>query len=409
MFARCVSILLFLGIISAGISDSEWPQHLGPKRDGHYRGPSIIDTFPGSGPRLVWEESLGEGFAGPVVDGEKVVLFHRAAGESILACFHTQTGRLLWEDKQRATYKDDFGFEQGPRATPTIHHSRVYALGADGLLRCVDMLSGKRIWSVDLKKTFGASKGFFGFAGSPLAVGERLYLNVGGTQMAGIVALRADTGALEWKATGHEASYSSPILGEIGGRSSVVVFSREGLVVLDPKVGKVWHEFPWRARMNASVNAATPLLIGDRVFVSASYRVGGALVDLGGEKPRTIWEGDSMSNHYATCVFHEGFLYGFHGRQESGCALRCIEAGTGKTRWTESSFGAGSIIVAGDSLVILKESGELVLATASPDSYRQQASAQVLGNQVRAYAALANGIYFARDKKRLVALDLLKR
>jgi outer membrane protein assembly factor BamB len=237
--------------------------------------------------------------------------------------------------------------------------------------------------------------------------GKLVLVNLGGSGGAGITAFDTESGKLAWKATDHEASYSAPVLMDSAGERLAVFFTRSGVVGIDAQAGKVRFEYPWRSRQQASVNAATPLIDGDRVFVSASYNTGAVLLRVKPGGVEKIWSGDdSLSNHYATSVLSEGYLYGYDGRQESGPRLRCVEFNTGKVAWTRESFGAGSVLKAGSSLLLLLDTGELVLADASPSRYVERARAQVLGTGTRAYPALADGFLLARDKTQLVCLDL---
>jgi outer membrane protein assembly factor BamB len=236
--------------------------------------------------------------------------------------------------------------------------------------------------------------------------GPAVILNVG-AQGAGVVAFDKTSGKVLWKATDDAASYSSPTAATIHGNRYVLVFTRAGLVALDPSTGKVYFEFPFRSRMDASVNAATPLVIDDMVFLSASYGTGAVLLRIDQKGPERIWAAnDSLSNHYATSVYLDGFLYGFDGRQEQGASLHCVELKTGKVRWSEESLGAGTVLIAGGKLLILTEKGELLTAQASPERFKPTARAQVLGFEVRAYPALADGLLYARSKDTLVCVDL---
>ena len=167
------------------------------------------------------------------------------------------------------------------------------------------------------------------------------------------------------------------------------------------------YQYRWRARQAASVNAATPIVANDRIFLSASYSTGAVLLQVANNSVKPIWSGDeSMSNHYSTSVLKDGYLYGFDGRQEFGQTLRCVELATGKVMWNVDGFGAGTLLIAGDTLVITRESGELALATASPKAFRFNARAQLIKGVVRAYPALANGRYYVRNDRQLAAFDL---
>ncbi len=167
-------------------------------------------------------------------------------------------------------------------------------------------------------------------------------------------------------------------------------------------------EHPWRSRQQASVNAASPVAIGtNRIFLTTSYDTGATLLEIRGGKVVTIWSNDeSLSSHYASVVHRSGLIFGFHGRQEYGASLRCIEAATGKVRWTKDGLGSGSVLLADDQLLVLTERGELIVAQAVADGFRPMARAQVLGSGTRAFPALANGLWFGRDTKKLVCLDL---
>jgi outer membrane protein assembly factor BamB len=224
-----------------------------------------------------------------------------------------------------------------------------------------------------------------------------------------VVAFKIDDGSVAWKASDHEASYSSPTLATIDGKRRALFFSRKGLLVLDPVSGAVELEFPWRARIHASVNAATPLVSGNKVFISTSYGVGAVVLELRDGKAATVWElKDALTNHYATSVLDDGHLYGYHGRLESRPDLRCVEFETGQVRWTEKHFGGGSVLVAGAHLLLMSDSGKLTLARASPEKFEPLASAKILEPTVRAYPALAGGKLYARNSDTLVCVDLGK-
>jgi outer membrane protein assembly factor BamB len=250
------------------------------------------------------------------------------------------------------------------------------------------------------------AKGFFGAAGSPLVENGRVLANIGGAA-AGIVAFEAKTGKVIWTATDHGASYSSAVGATIAGRRSAIFLTREGLVGLDPGTGRVQFERRWRARMAASVNAATPLVVGDLVFISAEYGPGAAVLRVEGSRLAELWASDEvLSNHYATSVHHNGILYGYHGRQEFGPSFRAVDMRTGKVRWSQERFRGGSVTLAGDRLVILRETGELILAPASPEGFTPLARAQVVPATVRAFPALSDGFLYLRNDNTLMALDL---
>jgi outer membrane protein assembly factor BamB len=374
---------------------ADWPQFLGPTRDGTVPGPK-----PGTKLEVLWKQDAGHGFAGPVIVDGHAILFERVKDRETIVALDVNNGQKVWMYDYDTKYQDDFGFDDGPRSAPTVAGGKVYTFGAEGMLTCLNASTGKKIWSVDTRAQYQFRKGWFGAAGAPLVEGNLVMLNIGGTGGAGIVAFDKETGKQVWKATNDDASYSSGTAATIGGERHAFFLTRAGLVDLEPATGKVRFEFSWRSRNDASVNAATPLVIGDLVFISASYRTGAALLRVSGAKYEKLWSNDeSMSNHYSTSVQKDGFLYGFHGRQESGQAFRCIDLRTGAVKWTDDDFGAGTVTLVGDQLLILRENGEIVWASATSKAMTVTARAALLPGIVRAYPAYANGILCARSEK----------
>jgi len=428
--------LMLIGSADAQPPASDWPQFLGPNRDGVYAG-QIADSWPAQGPPVVWKKRVGQGFSGPVVTRDRVILFHRVGIEEVVEAFDARTGDARWRYAYPTSYRDDFGFDEGPRSVPVVAGGRVYTFGAQGQLHAVDFETGRRVWSEDTARRYGVRKGFFGAAGSPLVEDGRVIANVGGRE-AGIAAFDAGSGRVLWTATDHEASYSSGVAASLAGKRYAIFFTREGLVGLDPATGSVAFNRRWRSRLGASVNAATPLVIGDLIFISATYGTGAAVLRLEGSQLAQLWASDDvLSNHYASSVYYDGHLYGYHGRQEFNPSFRAVELRTGRVRWSVDEFRAGTVTLVGNRpsassgrpsagsgraervearaepaearLLILRETGELVLAPASPDGFRPLARSQILPPTVRAYPALADGFLFVRNEDTLVCLDLRRQ
>jgi outer membrane protein assembly factor BamB len=388
---------------------TDWPQFLGPTRNGTSPETGLIASWPKAGPPVLWERDVGAGFSGPVIAGERLILFHRDDDNELVECLDAATGRERWKFAYPTRYRDDFGKGDGPRSTPLVAAGRVYTLGAEGKLHCLNLETGKKVWERSLNEEYQVRKGFFGVATSPLVVGDLLLINVGG-KGAGIVAFAKDTGKEVWKATDHEASYASPVAATINGVRHVIFFTREGIVSLDPKDGTVRFSKHWRSRMNASVNAATPLIVGDHLFVTASYDTGAILLRVRKDSAEEVWQSDeALSSHYDTAVAHEGYLYGIDGRQEQRPRFRCVELKTGKVRWTREDFGCASLVLTDGKLIILNEDGGLILVEPTPDAYREKARASVLSSPRRSPLALANGRLYGRDNKKLVCWDLRKK
>jgi outer membrane protein assembly factor BamB len=398
-----IGVLLVVSCLSMA---ADWPQFLGPNRNGISTETGLLRTWPKKGPPLLWEKPVGAGFSGPAIAGDRLILFHRVDNDEVVECLDAGTGKERWKFAYRTQYQDEFGMDEGPRATPLIAGQRLYTLGAEGELHCLDLETGMKIWQRSVNTDFAVRKGFFGVGTSPLLDGNLLCVNVGG-KGAGIVAFNKDSGETVWKATDHEASYSSPVAATLAGQRRLIFFTREGIVFLNPASGTVEYSKHWRARLSASVNAASPVVVGDDVFFSACYGTGAILLHVGKDGVEEVWKGDEiMSNHYGTCIAHEGHLYGFDGRQEGGAHLRCIELKTGKICWTSEDAACGSMILAEGRLIILTEKGELVLADATPEAYKERARAPLLTRDCRGQIALANGRLYARDPKRLGCWNL---
>ena len=386
---------------------ADWPQWLGLIRDGVYRGEDLTDSWPKSGPPILWRKKVGHGFSNPVVSRGRLILFHRRGNQEVVEALDAKTGEPVWSFDYPTSYRDSFGFDPGPRASPAVAGEHVFTFGAEGVLHCLDFESGRKIWRSDTHERFGAGKGFFGAACSPLVYDNVVFLNVGGLNGSGLVAFNAGTGDVLWTATDDEASYASPVAATLLGKPRILFFTRTGLVGADPETGKIGFQMRWRARSRNSINAATPLVIGESIFLSASYGTGAVLLQVNGGELQKVWSSDdALSNHYATSVYHDGYLYGYHGRQEYGPSLRCVELTTGKVRWSEEGFGAGTVTGAGDRLLLMREGGQLVLAEASPESFRAISKAKILSGTVRAYPAIADGLFYARSKNTLVCVKL---
>jgi outer membrane protein assembly factor BamB len=400
---RCFALL---ACIAVGALGADWPQFLGPRRDSTSAETGLVPKWDAKGPPVVWQKEVGEGFSAPVVAGDRLILFHRVGDEEIVECLDATTGKGKWKHSDPTKYADPLGKGDGPRATPVIAGERVYTLGPSGRLLCLKVADGEKVWQRELLKDYTVPQSFFGVGTSPLVEGGQVLVNVG-ARGAGIVAYDKESGKEVWKATDDGASYSSPVAATIDGVRHVLFFTRQGIVSLDPATGEVRFSKRWRSRMNASVNAAAPVVVGEQVFFTACYDTGAILVRVKKDGLEAIWSNDrSLSCHFGTPVYHDGYLYGFHGRQEAGTEMRCVELKTGQVRWSQEGFGCGSMILADGNLIVLSEGGELVLVEAKADKYREKARASVLTGPCRAHMALANGRLYARDDKKLVCWNL---
>jgi len=401
--------LSVLGFVALGLQAADWPQYLGPNRDGVYPGEALTRAWPTDGPKVLWRKrNISAGMSGVVVAKGRAILFHEVNRYDTIECLDAKTGKTLWENNYASSFAAGYGSAAGPRATPTIVGDRVYTMGGQGIVVCTDFASGKTVWKVDTQKSYRASDGFFGMACSPLVEGNAVLLNIGGEAGAGIVALDKNSGKLLWKTLDDEASYSSPVMAKLHGKRRAVFFARTGLAVVDPANGKIDFQNRWRARIQASVNAAAPLVVGELIFVTSSYNTGALVVKAAADGYKAAWSNDtSLSSQYASVMHRGGFIYGTHGRADVPPvpALRCVELATGKVRWSVDDFGDCMMLLSGDRLLALMERGELVFGQATPAGWREISRAQVVGSGARSQPALADGRLYVRDRNQLVCLD----
>lgn len=386
---------LFIGLGTARAGD--WPQILGPQRNGHAEGEKLPESWPAAGPKKLWRYPLGGGYAGVAVAGDRVVVFHRNGDNERVECLSAASGQSLWKADFDATYRGGIDPDKGPRCVPLLDDGRVFVFGAAGDLHAVKLASGEKMWSRSLYAEYRGDEGYFGAGSTPILVGGKLLVNVGG-RGAGILAVDPASGKTLWQAGDEGASYSSPAVARVGGHDQAVFVTRLNCVLADPADGKITKLFPFGMR-GPTVNAATPLVLGGKLFTTASYGVGAAFAPLTDAPTQPIWTNDNtLSSQYATPVEHNGFLYGIHGREDQGVAeLRCVEAATGKVRWKKADFGVAHIILAGDKLLILTTDGQLFLVAADATKHRELAQARVAPTVTRALPALSNGRLFVRS------------
>lgn len=390
------------GIVVVLAAGADWPQFLGPTRNGISPEKGLNTHWSKDGPPRLWDREVGEGYSGPVILGDRLIVHHRVGNEDRVECLYPATGKPRWTYRYASNYQDPLGKGDGPRSTPILTPERVYTVNAAGLVHCLDASDGKLIWQRDLDRDYTLRRSFFGLGNSPILESGLLLINAGAKD-AGIVALDAATGKEVWKATDANASYASPVAATIDGVRVVIFFTREGLTVLDPNKGTVRISKRWRSREHASVNAASPLVVDNHIFLSACYDTGAVLLKAGRDSVEDVWSGDqSLSCHYATPVYRDGILYGFHGRVDvGGSQLRAVDWKTGKVLWETDGVNSGSLVAADGHLLVLSQEGQLSVVEATPDAYREKAKASVLKGTCRAQIALANGLLFARDQNRL--------
>lgn len=386
----------------------DWPQILGPNRNGVAVDEKLAASWPKAGPKAAWQRKIGSGFAGVAVSGGRTVLFHRVDDEEIAEAMDANTGESLWKTAFPTRFASVYSSDHGPRCVPLIHKGNVYLFGASGNLHCVSLAKGKKIWSRSAYNDFGAKEGYFGAGSSPIALGDNLLVNVGaGRNGAGIVAFSLKTGETVWKATQTQASYSSPIAVTIDGAPQVIFVTRYETVSMHPGSGKVHWKFPFGKR-GPTVNAASPLVLDGHLFLSASYGLGAVYAKLNKTGLKVVWRSDEvMSSQFTTCVAEGGYLYGIDGRADQGEArLRCINPQNGEVVWSKTGLGKGSLLLADGKLIVQSTSGQITLAQATPKGYRQLASAKATSAKTFALPALANGKLYVRGPRLLKCLEV---
>jgi outer membrane protein assembly factor BamB len=408
------NLLLALALLDLCMGSSragDWPQILGSHRDGRTDDEKIVEALPAAGLRPVWQRGIGEGYAGVAVSGGRVVLFHRVEGDEVVEGLDAATGKPLWSAKFATPAPSSMDSDKGPRCVPVISGERVFLFGAGGNLYAVSLKKGEKLWSRDLTTDFNIPDSYFGCGSSPMVVGDKVLLNVGGRGARhGIAAFSVKDGSTVWQSVNDAASYSSPIVATHDGVKHAIFVTRLNVVSLDPETGRERFRYPF-GRRGPTVNAACPLVVDGHLFLSASYGVGALFGKFTKDSFTEIWANDdTMSSQYSTCVLHDGLLYGVDGREDVGVArLRCIEPRTGKVRWTEEGFGVAAPILADGKLLLQKTDGTLVLAEPSPKSFRSLGSAKLMNDTTRALPALSQGRYFLRDSRTLKCFDLSRK
>lgn len=392
-YALATLLAVYLTLPARG---GDWLQILGPHRNGQAEGEALAGVWPAGGPPCRWRYPLGSGYAGVAVVGHRVIAFHRVGDQERVECLDTETGRSLWRANFPATYRGGVDPDTGPRCVPLVVADTVYAFGAAGDLYAVDLTTGRLRWRRSLYADYQADEGYFGAGSTPLFVAGRLLVNVGG-QGAGLVALDPASGRTLWKTTDDAASYASPIVYQSPQGPAALFITRLRCLWVEPETGRVHPLFAFGQR-GPTVNAATPLIFGERLFVTASYGIGAVCARLEGGQAKIEWKNDDvLSSQYATPVVHEGLLFGIHGREDVGVAeLRCVEAATGTIRWRVPGHGVAHLILAKDRLVVQKVDGWLTLTEASGTAYRELAKARIATEPTRALPALAGGRLYVR-------------
>jgi outer membrane protein assembly factor BamB len=405
--------IVFAGLALAG-PPIDWPRLYGPD-DGVVRETGLKLEWGDAGPPELWRMDVGVGYSQPVVANGKLILFHRKGDRELVTCLDVKTRAQRWEFGYPTAYVDRYGYNGGPRCTPIIAGERVYTLGAEGRLHALNLETGEKVWARDLVADCHVEQGFFGVGATPLLEGDRLIINVGGkTTGAGIIAVFLADGKTDWTATSDGASYATPKAATIHGKRHVFVFTEAGLVDLDPADGDVRWKIPFRSKLFESVNATSPLVVGDIVMVSATYGTGSLAVQVNPDGTyKQLWKDRLPDSHFSNLIAVGDDVFGFMGRHEGNSELFCCDLKAGKMRWhTESPLGRGQLLRVGDKLLGWGERGCLAVIDADPKAFRLLASTSadprrgLLQYPTWTPPAIYDGRMYLRNEAALLCLDL---
>jgi len=428
-------------VLGSAVLAEDWPQWLGPKRDGVWRESGILQRFPTNGPPIVWRAQVGTGYAGPSVANGRVYVADRqlapgasnpdnpfdrglVRGLERVLCLNQVDGKLIWKHEYECPYT--ISYPAGPRVTPMVSGDKLYTLGAEGNLLCLDAKKGQVLWSRDFKRDFGIKAPMWGFAGHPLIDGDRLICLVGGAGSTA-VAFDKDTGRELWRAlAAQEPGYSSPIICEAGGVRQLILWHPEAANSLNPETGEVYWSVPFKSR--SAVVIATPRRAGDRLFFTTFYS-GSLMLRLDSTKPAatTLWRTQKVSEKDTThlnavmCTpyLEDGYIYGVCSYGQ----LRCLKPETGERMWeTFEATTSGEpvrwanafIVKNGDRFFLFNEKGDLIIAKLSPQGYQELSRAHLLDPTnkdcgrwvVWSHPAFANRCCYARNDKEIICVDL---
>jgi outer membrane protein assembly factor BamB len=434
--------LLVLGLAVAPTWADDWPQWLGPRRDGVWRETGILKTFPKDGPEVRWRTKIGSGYSGPAVAGGRVYVMDRVLPEGVsnpesgfarssvkgnerILCLNQADGKIVWTHTYDCTYSIMYG--AGPRTTPLVHDGKVYTLGAMGHLFCLDAATGKVLWSKNLHEEYNAPAQLWGFSAHPLIDGDKLICLVGGPGST-VVAFHKDTGKELWRAlSDREQGYCPPIIIEAGGKRQLIIWDPTALYALDPETGHVyWSEkFP----VKAGLTVPMPRQDGDLLFVTSFYD-GSMMLRLAPDKPaaRVVWKSDVHSEQpnrthdlhsiIATPFLKDGYIYGVCSYGQ----LRCLKEATGERVWEtlqatdpELRRWATAFLVEQDSRFFLfNDQGDLIIARLTPNGYHEVSRAHLLAPTNRmagkpvvwSHPAFADRCLFARNDKEIICVNL---
>jgi len=357
-----LTLLISTAVTQPSGQGVDWFQWRGPNRDGKSLETGLLKTWPAQGPTQLWRTSgAGIGFSSFAASGGRLYTLGDRGDREYVIAFDANSGKLAWQSPIGASFSNNQG--DGPRGTPTIDGDRLYALGGNGDFVCLDAKTGKAVWTKNVLREFGGRNISWGLSESPLVVTDRVLVQAGGPN-AGIVALNKMTGAPIWRSHSDEAGYSSAVLATVGGTQQAVFFTAERALGVSVRDGRELWSYDKVA--NRTANIATPIVSGNRVFMSSDYGTGAALLELSPSGAREVYFTRDMRNHHSTSVLVGDYVYGF-----SSSILTAMRLADGTVAWRDRSVGKGSLIYADDRLYLFSDNGVVGLAEPTPTGYRE--------------------------------------
>lgn len=411
--ATLLAVFLAGGLLTAAEDSADhrasWPQWMGARRDGVNRA-TAIQPWGEAGPTIAWRVEVGVGYSVPSVVGERLYVMGNEDGEDIIRCLKVADGSEVWRFSY-ACHGGGAGWP-GTRISPTVDGERLYVMSLKGQIHCLRTVDGAELWSIDAPRELQARGGRHGFACQPLVDGEKLFIELG-TPGGDMVAFNKITGEVLWQSGPFTCGHASPIIATLDGVRTLVIQTAEGLVGFAPADGEVlWHH---RQRVQWESNCTTPTVEGDSVFISSIYtRPSGVRLRVTNNKLTKVWTTKDLANHCTSSVLYEGSLYGFAGRVDKRGGAKekvvCVDWATGTTQWETEGFGVGGLMVADGKLVILGDRGELALAEATPEGYRERCRAKLWerGLNWNMPVAVDGRIYAKSFQGELVCVDVRK-
>jgi outer membrane protein assembly factor BamB len=394
-----VAALLALGGVRIDPQSVDWYQWRGPNRDGRSAETGLLKTWPAQGPPLAWRATgAGIGYSSFSASGGRLyTLGSRASSEFILA-IDAATGKRVWDTTHGSLFSNDRG--DGPRGTPTVDGERLYALGGNGDLTCLEAKTGRILWSKNLLRDFRGSHPYWGISESPLVVNDRVLVNAGGPN-ASIVALNKMDGTVLWRSHSDEAGYSSAVLAKVGDTQQAVFFTGQRALGVSVRDGRMLWSYDRVS--NGTANIATPIVRENRVFLSSDYGTGAALLELSATGAREVYFTRDMRNHHSSSVLVGDHLYGF-----SSSILTSLRFDDGTVAWRDRSVGKGSLIYADGRLYLYSENGVVGLAEATPAGYREHGRFRINSGQLPTWShpIITNGKLILREQDNVYAYNV---